>query len=228
MLRYLMAFAVTCVCLLAQKPSFDIQALLKLERLAEPQVSPDGKTVAFTVSTTDLEKNTRPRQIRVVPVEGGEPRQITREGSNERPRWSPDSRKIAFLSTRGGVPQVWHMDLDGANARQITSLANGASGVLFAGDGKNLVFTSEVYPDCADEACNKARLEAENSAQVKARIYTTLLYRHWNQWQGARRRHLFVVPVEGGKPKDLTPGNHDVPPFSLGGGDDYAVAPDGQ
>ena len=228
MLRYLLACAIACVCLLAQKPSFDIQALLKLERLAEPQVSPDGKTAAFTVSTTDLEKNTRPRQIRVVPVEGGEPRQITREGNNERPRWSPDSKKIAFISSRGGVPQVWHMDLDGANARQITWLANGASGVLFAGDGKNLVFTSEVYPDCADEACNKARLEAENSASVKARIYTTLLYRHWNQWQGARRRHLFVVPVEGGKPKDLTPGNRDVPPFSLGGGDDYAIAPDGQ
>ena len=228
MLRYLLAFTVACVCLLAQKPSFDIQALLKLKRLAEPQVSPDGKTVAFTVSTTDLEKNTRPRQIWVVPVEGGESRQITREGNNERPRWSPDSKKIAFISSRGGVPQVWHMDLDGANARPITSLANGASGVLFAGDGKNLVFTSEAYPDCADEACNKARLEAENANPVKAHIYTSLLYRHWNQWQSARRRHLFVVPVEGGKPKDLTPGNRDVPPFSLDGGDDYAVAPDGQ
>jgi dipeptidyl aminopeptidase/acylaminoacyl peptidase len=228
MLRYLSALALSFTCLAAQEPSFDARAMLNLKRLAEPQISPDGKLVAFTVSTTDFDRNTRPRQIWVIPMEGGEPRQLTREGNNERPRWSPDSKKIAFISTRGGVPQVWHMDSAGANAKQITTLANGAAGVLFAGDGKNLVFTSEVYPDCADEACNKNKLEAEKSSKVQAHIYTTLLYRHWNQWQGARRRHLFVVPVEGGKPKDLTPGNRDVPPFSLDGGDDYAVAPDGQ
>jgi dipeptidyl aminopeptidase/acylaminoacyl peptidase len=228
MLRKLALVSLFSIGLGAQKPSFDARAMLNLKRLAEPQISPDGKLAAFTVSTTDFAGNTRPRQIWVVPVEGGEPRQLTREGDNERPRWSPDAKKIAFISTRGGGPQVWHMDSAGANARPVTSLANGAAGVLYAGDGKNLVFTSEVYPECPDEACNKEKLEAEKSNKVQARIYTTLLYRHWNQWQGARRRHLFVVPVEGGKPKDLTPGNRDVPPFSLGGGDDYAVAPDGQ
>jgi dipeptidyl aminopeptidase/acylaminoacyl peptidase len=228
MFRYLMALAAGCACLAAAEPSFDARAMLALRRLAEPQLSPDGKTVAFTVSAVDFDRNTRSRQIWAVPVEGGEPRPLTREGHNERPRWSPDSKTIAFISSRGGSPQVWLMDAGGGNARQLTSLAGGASGVLFAGDGKNLVFSSEVYPDCADDACNKTRLEAEKNNPVQARIYTTLLYRHWNQWQSARRRHLFVVPLEGGQPKDLTPGSRDVPPFSLGGGDDYAVAPDGQ
>ncbi len=217
-----------CFGVWAQKASFDVHAMLKLKRLSEPQISPDGKQIAFTVTTVNVEENTKPRQIWMVPVEGGEPRQITREGNNERPRWSPDSKRIAFVSTRGGTLQIWLMDADGSNAKQMTTLANGASGVLFAGDGKNLVFSSEVYPDCADESCNKAKLEAEKSSKVKARVYTTLLYRHWNEWQSARRRHLFVVPVEGGTPKDLTPGKFDVPPFSLGGGDDYAVSPDGQ
>lgn len=228
MLRRLALLGLVCVGLWAQKTPFDVHAMLKLKRISEPRISPDGKMIAFTVTTIDVEQNAKPRQIWVVPVDGGEPRVITREGNNERPRWSPDSKRIAFLSSRGGTPQVWLMDADGANATQVTTLANGTSGVLFAGDGKNLVFSSEVYPDCADEACNKAKLEAEKNSKVKARIYTGLLYRHWNEWRGARRRHLFAVPVEGGTPKDLTPGKFDVPPFSLGGGDDYAVSPDGQ
>jgi hypothetical protein len=78
-----------------------------------------------------------------------------------------------------------------------------------------------------DDACNKKELDAEKNDKVKARIYTSLLYRHWNRWQGPRRSHLMVVPVSGGPPKDLTPGALDVPPFSLGGGDDYAISPDG-
>ncbi len=88
--------------------------------------------------------------------------------------------------------------------------------------GPRLVFTSEVYPDCADEACNKRRLDAEKASKVKARVYTSLLYRHWTQWQGERRRHIFTVEVAGGVPKDLTPGMREVPPFSLGGPDDYS------
>ena len=121
------------------------------------------------------------------------------------------------------------MDPDGGNAYQVTNLATEADGVLFSPDGKNLLFTSEVYPECgADDACNKKNLDAEAAAKVKARIYTELLYRHWTAWQSRRRSHLLVVPVAGGAPKDLTPGKRDVPPFSLGGPDDYDISPDGQ
>src|SRR5262249_22435674 len=63
-------------------------------------------------------------------------------------------------------------------------------------------------------------------SKVKARSYTTLLYRHWTNWQSKRRSHLMVVDLDGGPVKDLTPGNRDVPPFSLGGPDDYAISPD--
>ena len=99
----------------------------------------------------------------------------------------------------------------------------------FRSDGKNLVFTSEVYPECgADDACNKKNLDADAASKVKARIYTELLYRHWTAWQSRRRSHLLVVPVSGGAAKDLTPGNRDVPPFSLGGPDDYDISPDGK
>ena len=99
----------------------------------------------------------------------------------------------------------------------------------FPPDGQNLLFVSEVYPACgADDACNKKNLDAEKASKVRAHIYTELLYRHWTRWQGDRRSHLLVVPVSGGAARDLTPGKIDVPPFSLGGPDDYDISPDGQ
>lgn len=220
----------TLTSLPAQQTPFDAEAMMRISRISEPQVSPDGTTVAFTVQSIDLESNTKPKQIWVVPVTGGTPRRITNTGTtNERPRWSPDSKHIAFVSNRGGSSQVWLMDPDGTNPRQVTNLSTEASGVLFSPDGKALLFNSEVYPDCPDDACNKKRLEEEKTSKVKARIYTSLLYRHWTEYQTARRAHLLTVPIEGGgSPRDLTPGPHSVPPFSLGGPDDYAISPDGK
>ncbi len=212
----------------AQKAPFDVSGLLKVSRISDPQVSPDGKLVAFVAQTIDVETNTKPRQIYVVPLHGGTPKPITREGMNDRPRWAPDSKSMAFVSTRGGSSQVWIMDAEGNNARQATTVSTDASGVVFSGDGKRLLFTSDVYPECPDDACNKKKLEAETASKVKARIYSSLLYRHWDSWQGARRRHLLVAPVAGGPARDLTPGPRDVPPFSLGGPDDYAISPDGK
>jgi len=212
---------------IAQKKPFDVQAMLRMTRLSEPQISPDGKLIAFTAQTIDLDRNTKPRHIYVVPVEGGEPRQVTRDGTaNDRPRWAPDSKSLFYVSNRGGSSQIWSMEPDGANAKQVTNLSTEASGVMVSPDGKFLLFTSDVYPDCADEACNQKRLEAEKNSKLKARVYTSLLYRHWTEFEGLRRRHLLMVPVEGGAAKDLSPGNRHVPPFSLGGPDDYAVAPD--
>jgi dipeptidyl aminopeptidase/acylaminoacyl peptidase len=201
---------------------------MNVARVSDPQLAPDGRTVAFTVQTVDLDGNKKPKQIYTVPLDGGIPRAIANAGgANERARWSPDSKRIAFISDRSGSPQVWIMNADGSSPAQVTRLATGADGVLFSPDGKNLVFTSEVYPDCPDDACNKTKLDAEAASKVKARIYTSLLFRRWDHWQGPRRTHLMVTTVSGGAPKDLTPGNRDVPAFSLGGPDDYAISPNG-
>ncbi len=202
--------------------------MLEMKRISEHHPAPDGGSVAFTVQTADLEKNTKPRQIWLAPLDGGEPRAVTSEGNNYRPKWSPDSRRIAFISTRGGSAQVWVMDAGGGSQKQLTSISTEADGVLWSGDGKYLMFVSEVFPDCTNDECNKRKLDDEKNSKVQARVYTSLLYRHWDAWQGARRKHLFAVPAEGGTPRDLTPGSRDVPPFSLGGPDDYAVSADGQ
>jgi dipeptidyl aminopeptidase/acylaminoacyl peptidase len=119
------------------------------------------------------------------------------------------------------------MDADGSNPRQITKLSTEASGLLLTPDGTRLVFLSSVYPACeADDACNARRIAEDEANKVKAKIYSSLLYRHWNQWQTARRQHLFVSKIDGTDIRDLTPGNYDVPPFSLGGPEDYAISPD--
>ena len=213
----------------AQKDPFDAAAMMKLARLSDPQVSPDGKTVAFVVQTINLEANKKPKNIYVVPVAGGTPLLLSSSGdTNERPRWSNDG-KIFFISDRSGTPQIWRMEADGSNPKQITSLSTGAGGVLPSPDGKMLLFTSEVFPSCgADDACNKKMLDERKNSKVKARLIDHLLYRHWMAWEDATRSHLLAIPVDGGTAVDLTPGNHVVPPFSLGGPDDYAISPDGK
>ena len=225
-MRLFLPFTAAC-CLFAQSRPFDVPAMLELARISEHQVSPDGTRVAFTVQRVDTEKNLKSKQVYAVRLSGGSPLALTTEADNFRPRWSPDSKRLAFLSTRSGTAQIWMMDADGRNQKAVTNLATEADGVVWTRDGSSLVFISEVYPDCPDEACNKRRIEQDKSSKVKARVYTSLLYRHWDQWQTARRKHLFVIPAGGGTPKDLTPGPFEVPPFSLGGADDYDVAADG-
>ena len=229
-LRWLSSIALLCSLLPAQKAPFTAEALLKIKRIAEPQVSPDGRWVAFSVTTIDVEKNTRPRQVWIMPLAGGTPKQITADGNNDTARWSPDSKRIAYVSTRGGSSQIWTMNPDGTGAKQVTKLASEAAGVKWSPDGRWLIFVSEVYPSCnADDACNANKIDAESKSKVKARTYTTLLYRHWTEWRGERRKHLMVVAPEGGAVRDLTPGlKFDVPPFSLEGGDDYEISPDGK
>jgi len=228
MRRIFLTFLCAVTALVAQKQPFTVDTMLKLARISEPVLSPDGAQVAFTVQTVDLDKNTKPSQIYVVPVQGGAPRQLTSEGiSNERPRWSPDSKLIYFVSNRGGSSQIWAMNADGSNARQVTKFAAEAEGILISSDGKKIVLLSSVYPECgADDACNQRKLDEDSKSKTEARIYTTLLYRHWNAWQSARRRHLMVVNTDGTGLKELTPGPNEVPPFSLGGQDDYAISPD--
>ncbi len=212
----------------ATRPAFTVETMLKLARISEPAISPDGLQVAFTVQTVDIPNNAKPTQIYVVPVAGGTPKQLTREGTqNGRPRWSPDSKRLYFVSNRSGSSQIWAMNADGAQQKQVTKLASEASGVTVVPNGERLLFLSNVFPECAaDDACNARKIDEENKSKVKARIYTSLLFRHWNEWRGERRQHLLTAKTDGSDVRDLTPGQYDVPPFSLGGPEGYTVSPD--
>jgi len=230
MMRALLCLALTAVALTAQKTPFDVEALLKLTRVADPQISPNGKTVAFSAVTVDLAANKKTSHLYTVPIGGGLPHEFgDPASSNNRPRWLPGGKQIGFVSSKNGDSQIWTANADGSNLQQLTHVSTEASGQIFSPDGKYVVFTSDVFPSCgADDDCNRKKLEEGKNAPTQARLITTLLYRHWTTWQGARRTHILVMPVVGGPARDLTPGDRDVPPFSLGGPEDYTISPDSQ
>ncbi len=213
---------------------FTFEDMMALKRISSPSISPDGKWVLFSAMDVDLNANKKTTHLWIIPMAGGDPSQLTSDPAGEdRGRFAPDGKKILFVSARGGSQQVWLADFDPSNGaisneKALTSISTEADGAIWSPDGKHILFTSEVYPGCGDDLCNKAGDEARAKSQVKAMIFTGLLHRHWNHYTNFKRSHLFVVPAEGGVAKDITPGDHDVPPFSLGGQDDYAISPDGQ
>jgi dipeptidyl aminopeptidase/acylaminoacyl peptidase len=223
-----LVLAATVPALAQMKRPMTFEDLMKVHRIDDPQVSPDGRRVVFTVADADVEANKVVSHLWLTPLAGGEPRQITGGGgSDTRPRWSPDGREVAFISTRGGTPQVWLLPLEGGEAQPLTSISTGADGVTWAAAGKQLLFTSDVYSDCADDACNRKRSDEAEHSPVKARIIDQLLFRHWNNWRDGKYTHLFAVAAAGGAPRDLTPGAYDSPTFFLGAPDGYAISPDG-
>jgi dipeptidyl aminopeptidase/acylaminoacyl peptidase len=211
----------------AQERRFTIDDLLKVRRVGDPQVSPKADLVAFTITDVDQTANKSTTQIYVVPLGGGETRQLTNdEHSSASPRWSPDGEKLAFISARDGESQIWTIDVSSGALKKITALSTGAGDPVWSPDGKWLAFASDVYPECKDDACNKKRAEEVAQSKVKAHVAERLLYRHWKFWLDGIRSHVFVVSSSGGEARDLTPGDYDAPPFSLGGPTDYAFSPD--
>jgi dipeptidyl aminopeptidase/acylaminoacyl peptidase len=202
--------------------------LIKLHRIAEPQVSKDGKWVAYTVSTPDMDANRGASNIWIVPTAGGAAMQLTQSGHDSSPVWSPDGKTLAFLSSRSGESQVYLLSMEGGEAHPLTKLSTGADLVKWSPDGKTIAFTSSVYPDCKDEECNKKRDEEKEKNRVKAHVAEHLLYRHWTHWNEGKRSHLFVVRADGiTSPQDLTPGaDFDVPPDQRGGPEDINFSSD--
>ncbi len=242
------------------KHPFTFEDMMKLKRVGEPEVSPDGKWVIFSVVDVNLEANTKTPHIWIVPTAGGgsneKEREIIADQDADRPRWGPDGKHFAFLSTKTSGSQVWIAGFDGAtgtvpSVHRLTSMPTEAGGELWSPDGKNILFISDVYPECDgaaldEQACNAKKLEEHEKSKVKALIFDHLLYRHWNAYKEGKRTHIFVVAaalpsptyedqpqvtgsaIAAAPPRDLTPGDYDAPVFSLGGQDNYAFSPDGQ
>jgi len=211
----------------AQERRLTIDELLKVRRVGDSQVSPKGDLVAFTITDMSITANKGTTQIYVVPLGAGEVRQLTNdEHSSASPRWSPDGEKLAFISARDGENQIWTIDVSSGALKKITSLSTGAGDPVWSPDGNWLAFASDVYPECLSDACNQKRAEEKAQSKVKAHVATRLLYRHWKSWKDGTRSHVFVVSANGGEARDLTPGDYDAPPFSLGGPTDYAFSPD--
>ena len=216
----------------AKRP-MTFEDMMAMKRLGDTAVSPDGKWLAYSVTTVDLAKNTKTAELWMQQISGGEPFKIgVAQPGDSGVQFAPDGHAVLFLSGRENGQQIWIADFDAAtgatsNARKLTAIATEADNAKWSPDGKSIVFTSAVYPDCpaistADFAtgntCNTGRDKAAAASPVKAQIFTHLLYRHWDHYTGDKRSHLFLVSVDGGGIRDLNPGDvHDVPPFSLEG-----------
>ena len=222
----------------AAKRPFTFEDMMALKRVGEPVPSPEGKWVVFAATDVDLNANTKTSHLWIVPAAGGAARRLSQTPNDEaRPRFSPEGRRLIWTSKASDPPQIWISNftpesggLDGT-PRQVTNLSTGADGGIWSPDGKNILFISLVCPDCKDDACNKQRDEEISKSKVKAKIFTRLFFRHWSAFTEFKRSHLFVTSSDAdtkSEARDLTPGDHDVPPFSLGGQDMYAISPDGK
>ena len=217
--------------------------MMHMKRLGETAVSPDGKWLAYSVTAVNLDQNTKTAELLIQPIAGGDAKPLTIAQPNDSGiQFAPDGHSVLFLSGRDSGQQIWLADFDDAtgatsNARKLTSIATEADNAKWSPDGHSIVFTSFVYPDCpaiteadfaAGNSCNADRDKALADSKVKAQIFTHLLYRHWDHFTGDKRSHLFLVSVDGGNMRDLTPHfANDVPPFSLeGSGCGCAFAPD--
>jgi dipeptidyl aminopeptidase/acylaminoacyl peptidase len=219
----------------AQAAGLTVDDMVAMQRISDPQVSPDAKWVTFTVSDVDLAANRRRTDVWVAAVDGSGARRLTSSpAQDDSAVWSPDGKWIYFSSTRSGSAQVWRLPFGtGGEAEQVTKLPLDVNGFRLFPDGKRLVVALEVWPEAKTLADSVKRDEAEAQNKVKARAYEQLLFRHWDTWEDGRYSHLFVwtPPELGGKAddaRDVTPGQTtDSPTHPFGGMEEVSISPDG-
>lgn len=215
----------------AQKKPWTPEDIWKLKSVSDPQLSPDGEWIAYVVSVTDFNENSRNSDIWIIPSRGGKARRMTTsEKGDNHPRWSPDGKTIAFFSSREGALQIYLLPVTGGEARKLTDFPGGVGEMMWTHDGKGFIFTGRVYPDCPDLDCVTERDEEKEKEKVTAMVHKHLLYRHWDTYGDGKADHLFYISIEGGEPKDLTPGlKYDALTYWLASwGREFDLTPDGK
>jgi dipeptidyl aminopeptidase/acylaminoacyl peptidase len=213
----------------AESHPFSVHDMLAMDRISDPQVSPDGRSVVFVVRATDLAANRGATDLWLVGTDGSGLRRMTSHSASEgNPRWAPDGKTIYFLSTRSGSSQIWQIAVGGGEATQVTNLPLDAGSFRMSPDGNRIVFSAEVFPGKSIEETVRL-LDEQSKQKASGKIYESLLFRHWDTWADGRRNHLFVIPAKGGAAVDLMQAmDADAPSKPFGGPEEYAFTPDSQ
>jgi dipeptidyl aminopeptidase/acylaminoacyl peptidase len=203
--------------------------MLAMQRVSDPQVSPDGKWIAFSVRDTDYDANKGRFDIYVAAADGASVTRLTTDEANDTDaKWSPDGKWLYFMSTRSGSAQVWRIRPSGGEAEQVTKVDTDLNAFRVMPDGKRLVLAIDVWPDTKTLADSIKRDGAKEKQKVKARAYDQLLFRHWDQWEDGKFSHLFMWTSDSDV-KDLTPGlSTDTPIHPFGGSEQFTISPDGK
>src|SRR2546425_144300 len=224
---FVIAFPLSLIplpALSAQKRAITFDDYIALKSVSDPQLSPDGKWVAYTVTDYSLKDNRGTARVWLVEVAPGQSRRLGEgPGSDRQPRWSPDGATLGFVRRGRAGPRLWVLPIAGGEARGVTSPRGGVSDPAWPPDGRGLIVTSDVRCP-ADQEIDRRN----GDYPTEARIWTGLLWRHWDDWRAGKRQHLFLVTLSDNGAKDITPFDHDAPTIATGGDGDVAVSPDGK
>ena len=211
----------------AQSHPFSIHDMLALDRVSEPQVSPDGRWLLFGLRQPDLEADRVRTDLYLVRVDGSDMRRLTTDEAGDfNGRWAPDGESVYFISTRSGSAQVWRIPVNGGEAEQITDEALDLGNLMVAPDGRKLGYTMEVFPGMSP-AATKARLDEIEQRKTSGIVYDRIFIRHWDTWKDGRRSHLFVKPIDRGEAVDVMRDmDADTPSKPFGGGEEFTFTPD--
>ncbi len=218
-----------------EKRAFTVEDLVRMERVGDPQVSPDGSRVVFSVTAMDLEVNHGRSDLWMATIDGSKVLQLTTDPAGDfSPRWLGNER-ILFLSTRSGSSQVWELSMAGGEARRLTDLPLDVESLKVSPAGDAIFVGLAVFPDCDPSIeCTVSRLDEAAAQRASGKIFDRLFIRHWDTWEDGRRNHVFRLALKGGgelleHPIDLMAGvDANCPTKPWGGDEDYAISPDGK
>ncbi|HEY6843557.1 MAG TPA: S9 family peptidase [Thermoanaerobaculia bacterium] len=220
---YLVVALIAAAAFAQQKRAFTIEDLYRVKGVGDLALSPDQRSLVYTVSTTDLARAKRTSQIWMMNADGSNAHALTQGESDSSPHFSPDGRQIAFVRD----DNLFVLPLGGGEARQLTHIATGVSDPLWSPDGKWIAFSTDVYPECnGDDGCNKRIADQWSKGKLHAHMADSLLYRHWTEWRDGKVTHVWLANAGSGETRDITPGKFDDPPFELGGPLQYGFSPD--